>query len=409
MADLQNDLTLYLPFDESNGSQIAYDYSSNRKDGVVDKASFVTGRIGNCVRFDGTGSVEVSTQVINFSSDFTISALVRGAEATGGNTASKMFGWLVVWSGVNNFREKWIGISPGVWTHLVLVKIGRYLRYYVNGVLFDEDTILEGVIQGVSLNQDFYGTDLGKGDLDEFQSFGIALNQEQILTLFDASSRLEYYLDGENFKAYGIRVSSSEGITDGLKMKTPFSVAWDGEHGETVDLSRPRFEPREITLNCYIKTSGGKVEFINKVTQFLSLLRGSGTHRLMIDINQTKPLVYEVYCPNAIAISKTWNDDIMVGSFAIKVREPEPVKRVMKHIVITEATRTIKVAIKSAKFFNIHWGDGSHTYDVGGDSETLTTITHTYAENGDYFPIVTGVIEDIKEFTTNAIVVWNIL
>lgn len=406
MAVLQENLTLYLPFDESNGSAIAYDYSAGRNDGAVDKASFKAGKIGNCIHFDGNGAVDIATQVINLSGDFTISALVNG-DNTSGDTNPTKFGWLIVYSGVGKYIEKWIDIAPGVWTHLVLVKIGSYLRYYTDGALIAEDSVLDGTIVGVSLGQDYYGSNLGKGDLDEMQTYNVALTQDQILSLFDTASSLEYYLDGVNFKDYNVRVSGSSGIVDSLKMKDPFSVNWNDEHGETIDLSDPRFESREITLDCFIKAEG-KIDFVNKVNNFFSVFRQSGTHRLMIDINPTKPLVYEVYCPNAIAVSKTWNDELMVGTFSLKLKEPDPVKRVLKHIAVNSQMRTITVTIKSTRLFSIHWGDGEHTYDIGGN-DTAQTITHTYAANGSYFPIITGVIESITEFSTNAIVVWNIL
>ena len=403
---LSDNLTLYLPFDENAGSAIAYDYSSNRYDGSVDQAIFEQGKIGNCIKFDGNGSVEVNTNSINFSGDFTISALVKG-DNTAGDTHPSKFGWLIAYSGIDNYIEKWIDVSPGVWTHLVLIKIGSYLRFYVDGALYSEELVLSGTIVGITLNQDYYGSALGKGSADELQTYNKALTQEEILSLFDSSSSLGYYVDGVNFKDFNVRVSKSSGIIDGLKMKSPFSVAWQDEHGETLDLTRPRFESREITLECYIKGEG-KLDFVDKVNKFLSAFRGAGTHRLMIDINPTKPLVYEVYSPNAVAVTKTWSDDLMIGTFSIKLKEPEPVKRVLKHIAVSTATKTISVTIKSDKYYNIYWGDGEHDYDIGGGAEAVT-ITHTYADNGNYFPIITGVIEDIQNFSTNAIVVWNIL
>lgn len=405
MAAEEKNLTLYLPFDESNGSAVAYDYSSNRNDGVVDKCSFRQGKIGNCVHFPGSGKVEVSKQMLNFAQDFTISTLVKGS-VQNGDTQPTKFGWIIVFTGIEKYIEKWIDVTSEVWVHLVLVKIGRYLRYYVDGALIGEDVILDTKLEGVGLLQDIYSTDLGKGDLDETQFYQAALTQEEILSLFDSASTLEHYLDGYNFKDFGVRVSKSGGIVDGLKMKTPFSVNWDDEHGETLDLSRPRFEGRDITLDCYIKADG-KVDFVNKVNNFLSIFRSPGTHRLMIDINPTKPLVYEVYSPNGVQVSKTWNDTIMVGTFQIKMREPEPVKRVLKHIRISEATREISITFKSSKYFNIHWGDGTHSFDIGGDG--IVTAKHVYQANGNYFPIITGVIEDMKEFSTNAIMIWSIL
>ena len=111
------------------------------------------------------------------------------------------------------------------------------------------------------------------------------------------------------------------------------------------------------------------------------------------------------YAPAGIAVDKKWRDDIMIGTFSLKLREPEPVKRVLKHIVVNEASKTCSITLSSDRYFNIYWGDGSVDYDCGGGENI--TISHTYATNGDYYPIITGVIDGITQFTTNAIIVWN--
>ena len=406
MADITDNLTLYLPFDESNGSTKAYDYSSGRHDGTVDNATFKQGTVGNCVHFDGNGAVDIPSNMVNFSGDFTISAYVRG-DNTEGESNPKLFGWLIAYPGVDQYLEKWFNINPGVWTQLVLVKVGSYLRFYVNGALIDTKTVLSGTITGITLAQDYYGGKLyGKGDLDEVKFYNIALTQDQIINSSNSSSYLEYYLDGVDFKDYNVKVSDSNGIVDGLKIKTPFTVNWDSEHGEIVDLTRPRYEAREITLDCFI-TAKGKVDFVNKVNNFLQQFRTAGSHRLTIDINPNKPLVYEVYLTDGAPIKKRWDDDLMVGTFTIKLREPEPVKRVLKHIALN-GTMEVTITLTSTKLYNIHWGDGSHDYDIGGDGKAVT-VKHTYTAAGNYFPIITGIIEDIKDFSTNAIVVWNIL
>ena len=51
-----NNIKLNLPFDESNGSKVAYDYSANRSDGVVDGATFVPGKNGNAISFHDSGT-----------------------------------------------------------------------------------------------------------------------------------------------------------------------------------------------------------------------------------------------------------------------------------------------------------------------------------------------------------------
>ncbi|WGU70641.1 hypothetical protein QIU18_00335 [Capnocytophaga canimorsus] len=38
-------------------------------------------------------------------------------------------------------------------------------------------------------------------------------------------------------------------------------------------------------------------------------------------------MVYEVYCKDAIEITKKWNDSTMVGTFDLKLIEPEPIKK----------------------------------------------------------------------------------
>ena len=103
-------------------------------------------------------------------------------------------------------------------------------------------------------------------------------------------------------------------------------------------------------------------------------------------------------------MTKEWSDTLMVGTFKLKLVEPEPVKRVMKHIRIGESTKTCTVKLTSSKYLNIYWGDGKVDYDVCGEN---LTINHEYASNGDYFPVVTGCIDEITSFETNAIVVWE--
>lgn len=48
-----NNIILQMPFDESDGSLVAYDYSQNRADGAVNGAHFVTGKNGNAISLPG--------------------------------------------------------------------------------------------------------------------------------------------------------------------------------------------------------------------------------------------------------------------------------------------------------------------------------------------------------------------
>ena len=406
MANISDYLVLYLPFDEPSGSAVAYDYSANRLDAAVSGADFVSGKVGNAIKFPGTGKATIGTNPLSFTGDFTVSVLAKGNKSTAaGDTNPKKAGWIVNLSGVDQYLEYWIDLEPDVWTYLVLVRYGRYIRYYVNGALVAEQD-LAGTIIGITLNQDYYGELFGLGCLDEFQLYSKALSQEEILGLFGNSVRLEYFLDGESLKdVFHVRVSDSRGVVDGLKMKDPFSVEFLDENGEFLDLTDPVFEPRDISLDCWIKAEG-KSDFVDKISTLESVFRKGGTHRLMIITNPTKPLVYEVYLPNGVAVSKRWRDDVMIGTFTLNLREPEPVKRVLKHIAVNTSSRECRITINSDRFYNIYWGDGESDLDVGGSGEDME-LTHTYAANGEYYPIITGVIKDINSFSTNAIVVWS--
>ena len=79
-------------------------------------------------------------------------------------------------------------------------------------------------------------------------------------------------------------------------------------------------------------------------------------------------------------------------------------RSVLKHIRVSDATKDCTITLTSNKNVNIYWGDGESDLDVSG---TKKTVTHTYKDNGDYFIIVAGCVDEIKDFATNAIIVWN--
>lgn len=395
-----NYITLNMPFDESNGSSVAYDYSSSRADGVVDGASFVPGKNGNAISFPGTGSCDVEKNVIDINGEWTILTWAKGLNIDCG--APKQMIWVLNFGGIDNTIEVPIEVNPELWVSLAVCKKGSLYNFYVNTSLI-KSIVATGSLQGVSLNQDYYGGD-GMGCLDDFKVYKVALSKEDLTQETNESQNIEYTIDGVNIKEkFGVCVADSKGVISKPKLKTPTSVSWDNYHGEVVDLYHKFVEPREITLSCFVKAES-KNDFITKVLQFEQLFDKNGTQRLMISVHPIKPLVYEVYCKDAIDVTKTWNDRLMVGTFDIKLTEPEPVKRVLKHIRVSDATKECQVTLTTEKYVNIYWGDGESDIDVCGKNKT---ITHTFKDNGDYFIIVSGCIDEITDLTTNAIVVWN--
>lgn len=137
---------------------------------------------------------------------------------------------------------------------------------------------------------------------------------------------VEYFIEDINFKTFGIYVSESRGITDRLKRKKPLSVSWDHLDGEVVDLSTVRYEPREIELTCFIEAVGAD-DFITNIDSFFSIFDNPGTQTLRIEVG-SRSLTYEVYSYESVTVNKRWDKDYMVGTFTIKLIEPNPVKRV---------------------------------------------------------------------------------
>ena len=403
MAAEQN-LILNLPFDETGGSAVAYDYSQNRYDATISKSEFVGGKQGNCIRFDGEGTAAIDRNILTLTGSFTILAWVKANEYPDGHTGRRI-GLFCNTALLEGSRDIWVDVSPESWGFFVVKKAGNYVSLYLDTQLV-ETVELPSALTGISLLQDIYGTGYAYADLDEVKIYNTVLTDAEIEQELNSVSQLEYYIDGVNLKEYGVRVESSSGVLDLPKLKTPASSDWADYHGKVIDLTAKRYEEREITLNCWLKASG-KMDFTEKVNNLYEVFRKDGTQRLMISIHPTKPLVYEVYCEDGVAPSKRWHDDKMIGTFTLKLKEPDPVKRVVRHQRLGVSTEKVSVSFKSDKMVNIYWGDGSVDYDVYGDHTGKNAITHTYTDNGIYYAILGGVIEEITDFNTSGILVWN--
>lgn len=401
---LEQNLILNLPFDEADGSTVAYDFAANRHDAEITGCPFVVGKQGNCLRFPGEGYAEIPANVIPLNSSFTLLAWVKVNKYADGVTARRI-GVFCNTELLNGSRELWIDVMPDNWYYIAVRKVGNIVNVFLDTQQIGTIS-LPSTLTGFALLQDVYGTTYGYADLDELKVYNTALSNGQIAESLNNVSQLEYYLNGVNFREMGIRVESSNGVTDLPKLKQAASVDWPDYHGKVVDLANKRYEEREITLNCWLKASG-KIDFVERVNRLFDILREDGTAQLMISIHPTKPLLYEVYAPDGIAFNKRWHDDKMIGTFSLKLKEPDPVKRVVRHQRINDASREVSIALKTDKVVNVYWGDGTVTEDVYGDFTGAKALKHTYAENGVYYVVIAGVIEEVTDFSTNGIIVWN--
>jgi len=213
-------------------------------------------------------------------------------------------------------------------------------------------------------------------------------------------STITYKVDGIDFSTFGIYVSGSKGVLDLPTLKQPQKYDWSDYHGEIVDLDAPRYNTRSITLDSWIETKLGMVEFANKINQFYLAITKPGAHQLLVYIDDDSPLAYMVYMKDGMSVTKAWREIEMFGTFQIKLEEPEPVKRVIQYTG-TKAS----ITFKSPDMFNIYWGDGNADYDVSADSQK--TVTHTYSKSGTYFICFSGNTESLSVFTTNGSVIWG--
>ena len=398
---MEENLILHLPLDEPDGSTVAYDYSKSKANGTVTGANFVFGKSGNAIDFSGSGKLEVENNSIPvLSGPWTVACNIKIKPYPDGFTGKKLI-LLVAYSGVESYLAEELNVPIGEWFHFALVKNGLNLTVYINGVV-SQTLTLTAQPAGWSLSQDIYGNSLGYGQVDNFQVFSTALSSVQVGQLLAVQSEVIWSLNGKNFKDWGVYVQDSDGILDQPRMKEPFRVDWPDLHGEMIDLSRKRYEAREITLSCWIKASG-KLDFINKLNHFLDQFTKDGTSRLQVEAHPTKPLVYEVYLDGGVAVRKRWRDDVMVGTFNLVLREPDPVKRVLMHQRFDSGSQTLTVTLNTTKPLTVYWGDGTQTNNVFGTQ----TLTHTYTANGRYYAIIAGVLEGISSFSTSGVVVWN--
>lgn len=209
---------------------------------------------------------------------------------------------------------------------------------------------------------------------------------------------VHYYIDGQDIAGvFGVFVESSSGLFQKPQEKESLTVDWYGKNGVEKDVSSIRYDEREIALNCFI-TAKTYDQFISQVQDFCNLLTGTGSHRLRVKVRGCRPLVYEVYHPSQITISPEWNEKTCVGTFTLKLVEPEPVKIVLS----ISGNASIRLASKSAA--HIYWGDGTHTFDVSGDGKPQT-ITKTLPEMSEV--IIAVETKDLIELTHNGSIIWN--
>ena len=417
-----NNIVINMPFDEKDGSTTAYDYSINRADGTVVNAQFVVGKSGNCIKFDGNGSCTIpgssTPSSVNLGNDFSLLYWFNRGDFPDGITAKRV-GVLGHYSN-GDIVEEWFSVPANTWTYWAIVKEGSNIKVYIDTSLVATLAGPSSNLVGISLNQDLYTTqaeedadgnatdiDVGAyGMLEDFVYYDVALTEEEISSTLtnETNPIITATIDGVDLQTFGCKVQTYGGIFDTPELKESQSVDMNYLNGVIKDLKDRTFKEREIKLGCFIKANGA-TEFQQRVNALNALLATDGTHRLMFDTSPMRPLVYEVYMDGKIDVrKKIRKNDVMIGTFTLTLKEPQPIKRVLRHQSALE--NTVSVYLKTPLPLSIFWGDGTVTEDIDGDYSS-TPITHTYDTSSVFYIIIAGVIDKIDNFGTNAIVVWS--
>lgn len=417
-------LILDMPMDEPKGSKIAYDFSGNNMHaelrGGVSDVDFGAGKFGNALHFMGNGYAIIRDSVNFIQSEFTFMFWAMNKQI---NPYPSPGGLVLKLLADDVIYQLPLPISTGVWHHIAIRRTGNLFEAFINGskiiaTLTVSATIDEWVIEQVfteSSNTFNYTFNMTFGAvsprfstsaIDNVLIYGDSLPDEEIIGDYNGNkrNRVFWLINGIDFTNYGVYVSESDLLlTNASEVKTQMENDWKEYHGKIVNVDIHRVTERTISLNCFIRATG-KIDFVTKFNDFLTEFRKSGLRRLKCEIDRNKPLVWDVYLKDGISVEKRWRDNEMFGTFELKLREPVPVKRVLRFNA-TDSSKLALVDIKFGGIIDVFWGDG--TYDTDIDASDIAKLRHTYATNGKYEIAIYCEPDEIKYFYTNAIQLWS--
>jgi hypothetical protein len=200
-------LVLWLTFDEGSGN-IAYDYSGNGNNGTIYGATWVSGKYGKALQFNGNNTyVQVSDSDNLEPADITISMWIYPLSWTHTPTAVALVtkrtaignGYFVFWyASTSTINFDWGGYtyrwntgynSPlNSWTHLVVTRNNSQRVLYVNGEYYSStpnsgNSTLVPTTANLRIGYDSYTNQYPfNGTIDEVRIYNRALSQEEILS-----------------------------------------------------------------------------------------------------------------------------------------------------------------------------------------------------------------------------------
>jgi len=201
----------YWKFDEGSGN-VAHDFSGNGNDGAIYAGSFVEGKIGYAMNFDGSSQYVcvANSASLTMTRQITVSAWVKSAGIVKTDTiVRKGNGYslylegghgnvpevAIFQGGVGKFVSGTTIMTPGLWHHVAGTFDGTNLKIYVNGILegslttpggIDNQPTLEGNLNLIIAANSGLG-DFFNGIIDEVKIYNYARTAQDILNDYNSA------------------------------------------------------------------------------------------------------------------------------------------------------------------------------------------------------------------------------
>lgn len=388
-----------IPFDEPDGSNIAYDYSGNNNNAAIDSGNFIPGLFGNCVYFPNDGSATITIPDRDFSQDFSFMVWIKAVvTSTGPNHTYAVFKF----PGINNYINIELFNNFTVWTHFAITQEGQRIKIYLNGVLsadFDRGPV---PMTGWAVINDNPNKGPGFSFFDGGKSYqNEAVPPEDIIEIIENQIQpVNFFINNVDFKSLGIHVERIDGILDMPEHKNPLKVDWFDYSGEVVDLVRPVYGVRKFRLRCWFKAVS-EDDRVDKCLTIRETFKSPGYKYLLVEMG-SRSMPFMVYVPGEIEFEnpndKWYNQGPIFMKFDLNFEEPEPIKRVLR-----VNGDSVSITLTSPDLLTIAWGDNQRVTNISG----TTTITHNYSSPGVYYINIMGNIDKITGFSTDATIVWG--
>lgn len=402
-----------LPFDEPFESKIAQDYSGNGHNATLLRDYFTTGHTGNSMMATPYSPSRIAENPFDFSVDFTLYQWMFSEQDPAFPHQILVY---VTFAGLTS---QFLILNPNSsapsWYLFTVSKGGNTIRLFRNAKEQDSFVIpgSYGQITGVYFvkkftsakpaNMEAYGVYLDSVVGINGEAHTVEEINEEILK---HQTNVSYIINGVDLRDLGVVVKDARGIADRPEYKDVRKTEWADRHGTNVDLKNVRYKAREIELDCWF-LADTKEDAVDKIMQIKDLISGNGFQRFQFSVSTSRVYPYDVYFSDELnfEIPKWMDGGRMAPDFTLKMIEPQPVKKVLKFTANSANGRTVNIKMNTNKEnLSVFWGDKLATHNVRG---ATVNQSHTFVADGDYFITVAGVVENITNFVSNSVIVWN--